>query len=123
MIDLKNIHIGTIIKEKMEERGVSAAELADKICCDRTTIYDVFQRKSINFDQLIMISDALDYDFVHKVYFPDMNKNYFSKKVLLAVEIDCELLKNTDLPKNVFRLLELPTKSVDYFHKNNLSKM
>ena len=109
MIDLNKIHIGTIIKEVMEERGVSAAELAAKICCDRTTIYDIFLRKSINMDQLLMISDALDYDFIHKVYFPETNQNYFSKKVLLAVEIDCELLKNIDLPQNAFRLLEIST--------------
>ena len=101
----------------MEERGVSAAELAAKIYCDRTTVYDIFQRKSINMDQLIMISDALNFDFVHEVYFPERKQNYFAKKVLIATEIDCELLKNINLPQNILHLLEISTQNVEYPHK------
>lgn len=37
--------------------------LAKKINCDRTNIYKIFQRPSIDTELLARISKALDYDF------------------------------------------------------------
>ncbi|MDR0368800.1 MAG: helix-turn-helix domain-containing protein [Bacteroidales bacterium] len=57
------LHIGNIIREKLEEEGRAASWLAKKINCDRTNIYKIFNRQDINTEQLLKISEALHYDF------------------------------------------------------------
>ena len=54
-----DIHIGSIIKKKVEESKMSIAEFAEKIYCDRTTVYDLFKRSSIDIERLIRISKVL----------------------------------------------------------------
>ena len=60
----KEIHIGNIIKQKVEEKGMSKTEFADAIHCGRRNIYHIFKREHItNKEQLQFISHALNFDF------------------------------------------------------------
>ena len=45
------------------------AEFARQIHVARTSLYRIFESKSIDIERLILISDVLDYDFIHNVYF------------------------------------------------------
>jgi hypothetical protein len=63
-----NIHIGSIIRNKVAEKGVLEKQLAQMIERHYTDIPDIFKRKSINTDLLLQISVALDYDFFKEVY-------------------------------------------------------
>lgn len=65
---MRDIHIGTIIRRKLEESPLSIAEFAERINRTRPTVYDIFRRKSIDTDLLIRISEVLDYDFLREVY-------------------------------------------------------
>lgn len=65
---MKNIHIGNIIRQKVEESTLSIAEFAILINRTRPTVYDIFNRKSIDIDLLISISEVLDYNFLQEVY-------------------------------------------------------
>ena len=65
---MRNIHIGQIIHKKFKESGLSVAEFASRINRTRGTIYDIFSRKSIDTDLLIIISDVLQYDFFQEYY-------------------------------------------------------
>lgn len=65
---MKNIHIGNIIRQKVEESTLSIAEFAILINRTRPTVYDIFNRKSIDVDLLISISEVLDYNFLQEVY-------------------------------------------------------
>lgn len=84
---MKNIHIGEIIKQKFEESQMSAADFARQIHHARSTVYDIFRRKSIDIDLLLRISEVLEYNFIEKVYlhpaYPVARRRYY-----LAVEID-----------------------------------
>jgi len=93
-MDLNNIHIGKIIKEKWIEKSMTVTEFAQSIGRERTTIYDIFERKSIDIELLIKISQALDYDFIHEVYFPNT-----SQKVQIIIEIDRSEIDKLDLSK------------------------
>ena len=106
-MDLQNIHIGNIIKEKLNEKSMTITDLAKKINRDRTTVYDIFERKSIDIELLIKISDVLDYDFIHKVYFPE---NANTPKILIAVEIEKNKMEKMDLPEEFVRFVKLPQK-------------
>lgn len=112
-----DIHIGSIIKKKVEESKMSIAEFAEKIYCDRTTVYDLFKRSSIDIERLIRISKVLEYNFLVKVYlereFPEY-QSLLTKKttdaenqiVYIAVPIKKEELKKIDLPDNAILLQE-----------------
>ena len=67
------IQIGKLIKDKLKEDGRSASWLAEKICCDRTNIYKIFKKSSINASLLQKISRILGVDFF--TYYSDNNQN------------------------------------------------
>lgn len=58
-----NIHIGMLIKEQFEKRGCTVAWFARKLNCDRTNIYGIFNRETIDVKRLFEISEILEYDF------------------------------------------------------------
>jgi len=101
----QSIHIGSIIKKKLDENSMSILEFAKKINRDRTTVYDIFERKSIDIELLIKISNALDYDFIHEVYFPE-NTNKTSKKILVAIEVEEDEVEKLDLFKEFVRFVK-----------------
>ena len=92
MKSLQDIHIGSIIKEKVEEQKLSVSEFARKISCDRTNVYYIYECKTIDTELLITISKVLNYDFYNKVYF-DKDTNLFEKKVI-PIKVDKETLKD-----------------------------
>ena len=71
---MKNVHIGSIIRTKLEESQLSIAEFAERINRTRPTVYDIFNRKSIDTDLLIKISEVLGYNFLQEVYLEDISK-------------------------------------------------
>ena len=74
MKEQKEIHIGSLIKEKMEERGLSVSDFAHAL--QRTNIYKIFKRSSIDVDLLLRISEVLAYDFLREVYLADEPRRY-----------------------------------------------
>lgn len=68
------IHIGNIIKEKFDEQGLSVSWFAKELCCDRTNIYSIFKRESIDTSLLVKISTILKHDFF-KYYSKDIENS------------------------------------------------
>ena len=103
---MKNIHIGSIIKQKLAESSMTIKEFADSINCDRTTVYDIFKRKSIDIERLIKISEVLNFDFINEIYLNQPTKIFSppTKTVFIAVEIDETILEKTDLPNGFVKL-------------------
>ncbi|MDD3522331.1 MAG: helix-turn-helix transcriptional regulator [Bacteroidales bacterium] len=81
-----NVFIGSIIRQKVKERKLTVSEFAKSINRSRTTVYDIFNRKSIDVDLLLTISKALDFDFLSEIYL--VKKDNSAKKCYLAIEID-----------------------------------
>lgn len=59
------IHIGKLIEEELRHQERTVSWFARKLFCDRTNVYDIFRRKSIDTELLMRISKILDYDFFH----------------------------------------------------------
>ena len=57
------VHIGKKIEEVFYEQGRSPSWLAKKLYCDRTNIYNIFRRESIDTALLAKISILLNHDF------------------------------------------------------------
>jgi len=70
-------HIGKLIHDTLEEKGISASWLAKQIPCDRTNMYKIFQKEIIDPRLLEIISVVLDTDFFvyHSEYVNEKRKN------------------------------------------------
>ncbi|MBQ4406799.1 MAG: XRE family transcriptional regulator [Bacteroidales bacterium] len=59
----KDFHTGHLIREVLDRQKRSVSWLAREIQCERTTCYDIFERKFVNTEQLEKISIALRHNF------------------------------------------------------------
>ena len=57
------LHIGKLIREELHRQERTVSWFARKLFCDRTNVYDIFQRKSIDTELLLRISVILNHDF------------------------------------------------------------
>lgn len=56
-------HIGELIKQELERQERSISWLARKLSCDRTRVYRILQKHSIDTYDLARISILLSHDF------------------------------------------------------------
>ncbi len=57
------MHIGKLIKQKVEERHKTVVWLARELSCHRSNVYKIYEKSSIDTDVLLRLSRILDYDF------------------------------------------------------------
>lgn len=71
------IHVGQMVKDVYNRlpREFTVAKLAAELHCDRTNIYDIFRRPSIDTHLLIRLSEILQHDF-----FTDISTMIFLNK-------------------------------------------
>jgi len=98
---MKDIHIGSIIKQKLAESSMSIKEFSDRINCDRTTVYDIFKRKSIDVERLIKISQVLNFDFINEIYYKQNTPIVQPATIYIAIEVDENNLQKLNLPDNI----------------------
>jgi hypothetical protein len=60
---LEMIHIGKEIQKRATEKRIGPTELGRMINTSKQNVYRIFKQKSLDTDQLQMISKALDFDF------------------------------------------------------------
>lgn len=56
-------HMGNLIKAVFDKSGLTVAEFAKRIHCDRTNVYKIFARQSLDTALLVKISKALQHNF------------------------------------------------------------
>lgn len=67
------VNIGKIIKAIIERKGIKISEFAKQVECSRPTLYDIFERDTIDTDLLERISQALGENlFFHFISKPDI---------------------------------------------------
>jgi len=87
-----DLHIGEIIKKKVEEKGFTISEFAEKICCSRTNVYSIFNSQSIDTNKLIKISEVLCHNFFED--FVTLHNNC-KKHPEISLNITIKLNENT----------------------------
>lgn len=60
------VHIGSLISNELRRQRRPAAWLAQEICCDRTNVYKILRKGSIDTELLCRISVALGHDFFRR---------------------------------------------------------
>ena len=66
-MDIKAIHLGTMIKKELKAQGRTVVWLARTINMERSSIYKIFDRNSIDVSLLIRISLVMNHDFFQDV--------------------------------------------------------
>lgn len=61
---MEKVHIGSIIHEKVKELGMSVADFAKALSCNRTNAYSIFERANIDVELLVDISKTLNCDLL-----------------------------------------------------------
>lgn len=57
------LHIGSQIKKELERQERTVSWFARKLCCDRSNVYKLFKRSTIDTELLLRVSQILHYDF------------------------------------------------------------
>lgn len=60
---MNEVFIGQLIRQQMESQGRSATWLAGQLGCQRTNVYKIYSRRSIDTATLMKVSVALGHDF------------------------------------------------------------
>lgn len=62
-----NLHIGQMIKAVFDESGMTVSEFARRIHLERTTVYSIFERPTVDVIQLARISLVLKHNFLSDI--------------------------------------------------------
>lgn len=57
------IHIGKVIEKVLRDQGKTVTWFARSLYCDRTNVYKIFQRESVDSEMLYRIFKILSHDF------------------------------------------------------------
>lgn len=82
------VHIGKIIEQKLREKRYPITDFAKKINTDRSNVYNIFRRNTIDTGLLQKISEILEHDFFQ--YFISEQ----TKKDFLTDEANVPLFNN-----------------------------
>jgi hypothetical protein len=75
------IHIGQLIKKRLQETGMSKTEFARRINKTSQNVYDIFERKTIDTGLLYTISTILDFNFFEPYSLEVKNSVSFTVKL------------------------------------------
>lgn len=101
-----DIHIGELIKNKMDEIGMTSAELGRRIDTSRQNTARLLKLKSLDSEQLFKIGKALNYNFFKHYSFDNPQQNVDGK----VTEIDSKIKVSIQLDLSREDILKLGLK-------------
>ena len=83
MENQQEIHIGKQIKDELRRQERTVTWLAHQLCYERTNVYSISRRKSIDAELLLRISQILHYNFFtfYTNQLSPTDRDYFSTQV------------------------------------------
>ena len=76
-------HIGQIIEKELHRQERSVTWFARRLYCDRTNVYNIFRRQSLDTELLLRISIILEYNFFQ--IYSDIYKIRIYNRLLLNI--------------------------------------
>ena len=106
MANTDNVHIGQLVKTVFDESGMSVSELARQLRCERTNVYTIFKRRTIDVELLAMLSEILNHNFLD-----DAMRLYgltatFSPKLSICIGFEDFTTKNIERLKELLSEFE-----------------
>jgi transcriptional regulator with XRE-family HTH domain len=104
----KDKHLGTYIKNRVKEKGITVSEFARRIHCTRRNIYQIYKKNSLDTDLIKRISLALEIDLLstfNKSSFlklkndvqPETIEKYYEKSIKRLNSIENKLISDKKL--------------------------
>ena len=104
----KDKHLGTYIKNRVKEKGITVSEFARRIHCTRRNIYQIYKKNSLDTDLINRISLALEIDLLstfNKSSFlklkndvqPETIEKYYEKSINRLNSIENKLISDKKL--------------------------
>ena len=114
---MKNPDIGPLIREKFEEKcradeTFNKTKFARLINIDRSSVYNLFEKHSVDTELLINISKVLDYPFLEEVYLKKPAEKPLPA-VIVGVAISLEQFQKIELPEGFVVLVEKEVSHAD----------
>lgn len=82
-----SVHIGNIIQEAVKRKGIKVTVFADEINCSRRNVYEIFKKKNIDTELLLVISEKLNENlFMHYITENDLNNYQHNKYAAFLIE-------------------------------------
>jgi hypothetical protein len=103
MAQQANLHIGQLVKAVFDKSGMSVAQFARQINCERTNVYTIFRRRTIDVELLVRISYILEHNFLDDVMQLTGLRAKFSPSLNLNISFDN---RTADETKKVMKQLE-----------------
>lgn len=128
-INYKNLHIGSIIKTRVHESGISSYELIKEI--PYSNLEELYQKKDLDAELLLHLSKLLDFDFFriytqHLIlyspshsktqkkapsYRPLYNRNLYTKEIIdfilelhsKGIKSHVEIQEDYNIPKSTLQ--------------------
>lgn len=111
MANVDEVHIGELVKAVFKKSGMTVKELATQLNCERTNIYTIFRRRTIDVELLAKLSKALHYNFLDEAmklygltatFSPTLNLNLLFEKLTMEhihhlMQVLEEFKKNKDV--------------------------
>ncbi len=103
--------IGQLIKERLEASPMKVTAFAKAIGTERTNVYDILKRDSIDTGLLKKIGQVLDYDFFQHMLedrtIEAMRNRHIVKtaRILVEIELSEDEITNIKLDEKIFKIL------------------
>ncbi|MBR0176379.1 MAG: hypothetical protein IJQ11_03020 [Bacteroidales bacterium] len=88
MTNTDNVHIGQLVKSVFDESGMTVSELSRQLRCERTNVYTIFKRRTIDVELLAMLSEILNHNFLDDAMRLYGLTSTFSPKLNLCISLD-----------------------------------
>ncbi len=62
-LNIKNIHIGTLINQRVTESGIEISRICNFLKCVEEEVLEMYQSKSLDTEIILKWSKLLEYDF------------------------------------------------------------
>ena len=93
----EKFHIGHLIKSVFDTKKMSVSEFARQIHCERTNVYTIFNRPSIDIDLLARISKVLEHNFFEDVMQEYGLSHLFSPQLNIQIDLESCTKEEADL--------------------------
>lgn len=78
LFEMERISVGSLIKQELKRQERSVVWFANHLSCDRTNIYRILSKDSIDTNMLIRISKVLNHNFFEDIA-SNINDDLLSK--------------------------------------------
>ena len=104
-------NIGKLIKSRLKSERIGVTEFANLIGKERTTVYDIFSRESIDTNLLDKIGQVLNYDFFQHFINPEtiqeiILKKSISNKVYIELDLSEKDVEDLGLKDKIVKIIK-----------------